>query len=92
MGSLGKSITERASDVAAQDDEADIETQLRQYIRANPGAGDTAIGIASFWLCLPPTPQNISKVERILMRLEAEGLVRSHDLAGTTYWFVAGSP
>jgi hypothetical protein len=92
MNSLGKSITERASDVAAQDDEADIETQLRHYIRANPGAGDTAIGIVSFWLCMPPTPQNIDKVERVLVRLEAEGLVRSRDLAGTTYWFIAGNP
>jgi hypothetical protein len=92
IDSLGKSKTERAADVAAQDDEADIETQLRQYIRANPGAGDTAIGIVSFWLCLPPTPQNIVEVERVLMLLEAEGLVRSRELAGTTYWFVAGNP
>lgn len=92
MGSLGKSITERASDVAAQDDEADIETQLRHYIRANPGAGDTAIGIVSFWLCMLPTPQHIAQVERVLARLEAEGLVRSRDLAGTLYWFAAGNP
>ena len=70
MGSLGTSITERPSDVAAQNDEADIETQLRHYIRANPGAGDTAIGITSFWLCLPPTPQNIARVERILGRIQ----------------------
>lgn len=92
MSCLGKSITERASDVAAQDDEADIETQLRHYIRANPGAGDTAIGIVSFWLCLQPTPQTIDTIERVLVRLEAEGLVRSRDLAGTTYWFAAGNP
>ncbi|UPK05442.1 hypothetical protein [Bradyrhizobium sp. 170] len=78
--------------MSAQDDEADIETQLRQYIRANPGAGDTAIGIVSFWLFLPPTPQNITRVERVLVRLEAEGLVRSRDVAGTTYWFVADNP
>lgn len=92
MSCLGKSITERASDVAAQDDEADIERQLRHYIRANPGAGDTAIGIVSFWLCLQPTPQTIDTIERVLVRLEAEGLVRSRDLAGTTYWFAAGNP
>ena len=92
MSCLGKSITERASDVAAQDDEADIETQLRHYIRANPGAGDTAIGIVSFWLCLQPTPQTIDTIERVLVRLEAEGLVRSRDLAGTIYWFTAGNP
>ena len=92
MSSLGTSITERASDVAAQDDEADIERQLRHYIRANPGAGDTAIGIVSFWLCLQPTPQTIDTIERVLVRLEAEGLVRSRDLAGTTYWFAAGNP
>ena len=92
MACLGKSITERAADVAAQDDEAGIETQLRQYIRANPGAGDTAIGIVSFWLCIPPTPQNIVEVEQVLVRLEAEGLVRSRDVAGTTYWFAAGNP
>jgi hypothetical protein len=92
MGSLGRSITERAADVAAQDDEAGIETQLRHYIRSNPGAGDTAIGIVSFWLHMPPTPQNIAQVEQVLVRLEAEGLVRSRDLAGTTYWFVAGNP
>jgi hypothetical protein len=92
MGSPGRSITERAADVAAQDDEAAIETQLRHYIRANPGAGDTAIGIASFWLRLPPTPPNITRVEQVLMLLEAEGLVRSREIAGTTYWFVAGTP
>jgi hypothetical protein len=92
MGSLGKSTTERAADVAAQDDEADIEMQLRHYIRANPGAGDTAIGIVSFWLYLQPTPQTIDTVERVLVRLEAEGLVRSRDLAGTLYWFAAGHP
>ena len=92
MGCFGKSITERAYNVAAQDDEADIEMQLRNYIRANPGAGDTAVGMVSFWLCLPPTPQNIATVERILARLEAEGLVRSRDLAGTAYWFVADNP
>ena len=76
IGSLGKSITERAADVAAQDDEADIETQLRDYIRANPGAGDTAIGIVSFWLCMPPTPQNIATVERVLVRRSARRVGR----------------
>lgn len=78
--------------MCAQDDEAYIEVQLRNYIRANPRTGDTAIGVASFWLCLPPKPQNIGKVERILALLEAEGLVRSHELAGTTYWFAADNP
>ena len=78
--------------MAAQDDEEDIETQLRVYVRFNPGAGDTAVGIASFWLRKQPTPQNIAKVERILARLEAEGLLRSRDLAGTKYWFAAGDP
>ena len=92
MSSLGTSTTERASNVAVQDDEADIEIQLRDYIRANPGAGDTAVGIASFWLRMPPTPQNIAMVERVLARLEADGLLRSRDLAGSLYWFVAGSP
>ena len=78
--------------MAAQDDEAGIETQLRHYILANPGAGDTAIGIVSFWLHLSPTPPNITQVERVLMLLEAEGLVRSREIAGTTYWFAAGNP
>jgi hypothetical protein len=92
IGSLGKSITERAADVAAPNDEADIETPLRHYIRANPGAGDSAIGIVSFWLYMQPTPQHIAQVERVLVRLEAEGVVHSRDLAGTLYWFAAGNP
>ena len=78
--------------MAAQDDQAGIETQLRHYIRANPGAGDTAIGIVSFWLHMPPTPPSITQVEQVLMLLEAEGLVHSREIAGTTYWFVAGNP
>lgn len=78
--------------MAAQDDEADIETQLRSYIRANPGAGDTAIGVVSFWLCMQPTLQNVAEVERALARLEDEGLVRSFDVAGSTYWFAADNP
>ena len=73
MNSLGEPTIQRASNVAAQDDEADIENELRNYIRANPGAGDTAIGVASFWLCMQPTSQNIALVERVLARLEAEG-------------------
>jgi len=92
MNSLGEPTIQRASNVAAQDDEADIENELRNYIRANPGAGDTAIGVASFWLCMQPTSQNIALVERVLARLEAEGLVRSLDSAGSTYWFAAGNP
>ena len=92
MSCLGKSITERASDVAAQDDEADIERQLRHYIPAHAVRAILAIGIVSFWLCLQPTPQTIDTIERVSSGSKHEGLVRSRDLAGTTYWFAAGNP
>jgi hypothetical protein len=77
------SLTERASDVSAIDDDRDIELLLRRYAAEHPGAADTLRGIVMFWLGLPPTPSNLTGAERVLQRLEGEGLLRSRLLGGS---------
>ena len=69
--------------MSATADDRDIDLLLRRYAAEHPGAADTLRGIVMFWLGLPPTPTNLTSTERVLQRLEGEGILRSRLLGGS---------
>jgi hypothetical protein len=75
--------------VSAIADDRDITVALRRYAAEHPGAADTLRGIVMFWLGLPPTPSNLTRAERVLQRLEGEGILQSRLLGGSArLWLV----
>ncbi len=72
------------------DDRGTIETRLRFYVAAHPGAADTVFGIVAFWLVLPLTKAHIAEAERVLQALRAEGLVASRALPQGELWISRG--
>jgi hypothetical protein len=74
--------------VSDPDDRRQIETRLRSYAAAHPGAADTVPGILAFWLVLPFTQANSAETERVLRALRAEGVVTSRPLPRGELWIV----
>jgi hypothetical protein len=66
-----------------------MEARLRRYAAEHPEAADTLRGIAMFWLGVPPTPSNLSATERVLRRLEGEGILETRLVGGAArLWLV----
>jgi hypothetical protein len=79
------------ANVSEPDDRSEIETRLRSYVAAHPGAADTVRGIVSFWLALPLTPGNLSEAGRVLQALRREGVIARRPLPEGALW-VVGPP
>lgn len=72
-------------------DEEEIERLIREYLRANPTAGDTLEGIARWWILRQRITESIDLVRRALANLVAADLVvERRMLDGQIYYRLPG--
>ncbi len=71
----------------AQSNVAMIMSQVQKYIKLNPLAADTAIGISQYWLSDDTKPTPVSDLIIALEMMEEKGEISSfQNLDGTRIW------
>jgi hypothetical protein len=62
---------------------------ILDYIRANPGAGDTLEGIAKWWLETQRIESSVDEVADALESLVEQGTLRIRETEGGRIFFIA---
>lgn len=73
-------MTKRSRTVPVASDESEIRRSLLAYLQAHPQAADTLRGIINWWLPLQRYESSRQRIEQVLVRLVAEGLLRRDKL------------
>jgi len=66
--------------------------EILQYLKAHPDAGDTAEGIAEWWLTEQGTDESEVLVEQALNHLVKQGLLERHVLVEGTILYELAPP
>ncbi len=65
-------------------EEVRLAEEISNYLRKNPGAGDTLEGITTWWLDLEQGKQSVRKVTAAMEILMDKGLIRKRRIPGGT--------
>jgi hypothetical protein len=68
-----------------------LAEEISNYIRRNPGAGDTLEGITTWWLKPGKTKPPVKKTAAALEILVKKGLIRKRQIQGGTTLYKAAS-
>jgi hypothetical protein len=66
---------------------AELETAIRNYLAAHPGAADSAAGIQRWWLPHALSGRPLAELERVLAQMAASGKVSEIRLPDGTVMF-----
>lgn len=65
-------------------DKDEVARKIMNYLHKNPAAGDTLEGITKWWIQSECVEQSVKKVADVLEKLVKEGLVKKHDIRGSS--------
>jgi hypothetical protein len=67
------------------DTKEDIPRMIVDYLRKNPGAGDTLAGISNWWLECERVNQSVDKISQILEAMIKRGSLKKIKKNNTSY-------